>query len=67
MRSRNPFEGRAANVLIGWQWMDNWMAIWHRQLVEMDAKLDTAFPISTLKITPPLLALIAELDEFKGA
>src|SRR5215468_1766181 len=29
--------------------------------------MDTSFNTSTLKITPQLLALIAELDEFKGA
>jgi Fic family protein len=29
--------------------------------------MDTPFNISTLKITPQLLVLIAELDEFKGA
>ena len=35
--------------------------------VETDGEMDTALDLSTLKITPKLLALIAELDEFKGA
>ena len=33
----------------------------------MDETMDATYDISTLKITPKLLALIAELDEFKGA
>jgi Fic family protein len=37
----------------------NWM--------QMDGTMDAAFNISALKITPKLLALISELDEFKGA
>ncbi len=37
----------------------NWM--------EMDKKMDAGFSISTLKITPEILGLIAEIDEFKGA
>ena len=35
--------------------------------METDEVMDTTFDLSTLKITPPVLALIAELDEFKGA
>ncbi len=35
--------------------------------METDGKLDAAPDLSTLKITPQLLSLIAELDEFKGA
>lgn len=33
----------------------------------MGETMDAAYNISTLKITPKLLALISELDEFKGA
>lgn len=35
--------------------------------MEMDKKMDAGFSISTLKITPEILGLIAEIDEFKGA
>src|ERR1700694_274349 len=35
--------------------------------MEMGETMDAAYNISTLKITPKLLALISELDEFKGA
>ena len=33
----------------------------------MDTKADVGFETSTLKITPAILALVADLDEFKGA
>lgn len=33
----------------------------------MDDKMDALFNTATLKITPEILALISELDEFKGA
>ena len=33
----------------------------------MDEQMAAPVNIATLKITPELLALIAELDEFKGA
>lgn len=33
----------------------------------MDTKTDVGFETSTLKITPAILALVADLDEFKGA
>ena len=33
----------------------------------MDAKLDGTPNVSTLQITPDILAIVAELDEFKGA
>jgi Fic family protein len=45
---------------IGW-----WCGILNR--METDGELDAALDLSTLKITPQLLSLIAELDEFKGA
>jgi Fic family protein len=35
--------------------------------MKTDGKMDAPFNTATLEITPPLLALIAELDEFKGA
>jgi Fic family protein len=35
--------------------------------MEMDEKMDGALNTSTLEITPEILALIAEIDEFKGA
>lgn len=35
--------------------------------MESDGKMGAPFNIATLKITPALLTLIAELDEFKGA
>ena len=37
----------------------NWM--------ESDEPLDVGFNVSSLKITPELLSMIAEIDEFKGA
>jgi Fic family protein len=35
--------------------------------MEMDGELEVGFNLATLKITPQLLVLIAEIDEFKGA
>jgi Fic family protein len=35
--------------------------------MKMDGKMDAACNISALKITPKILSLISELDEFKGA
>src|ERR1700704_4171577 len=35
--------------------------------MKTDAKMGVALNLSTLKITPKILGLIAELDEFKGA
>jgi len=51
---------------IGWKWMDNWFIPpqasdgngWNNSM---------ALEISTLRITPAILSLIAEIDEFKGA
>ncbi len=35
--------------------------------MEMDESMDVALNVSSLKITNEILALIAEIDEFKGA
>jgi Fic family protein len=35
--------------------------------METDAKMEAAFGLATLRITPKILSLIAEIDEFKGA
>ncbi|MDP6952127.1 MAG: Fic family protein, partial [Alphaproteobacteria bacterium] len=35
--------------------------------MEMDIKMDAGFTLSSLTITPEVLGLIAEIDEFKGA
>src|SRR5215467_10106247 len=35
--------------------------------MEMDGKMASTFNLATLRITPEILTLIAEIDEFKGA
>src|SRR6266404_9860825 len=35
--------------------------------MEMDGKTASLFDLTTLRITPEVLSLIAEIDEFKGA
>ena len=47
--------------------MDKWTCLWQINRMEMDGKTASSFDVTTLRITPEILSLIAEIDEFKGA
>lgn len=47
--------------------MDKWRSPCKINRMEMDGKTASPFDLTTLRITPEILALIAEIDEFKGA
>ena len=47
--------------------MDNWIKSSYYKWMKTDGLLDTTPKTSTLEITPDILAVISELDEFKGA
>jgi Fic family protein len=47
--------------------MDKRRPQWYHDRVELDGKMAAGIDESTLRITPEILALIAEIDEFKGA
>jgi Fic family protein len=47
--------------------MDNWRRQLEAYRMETDGKMASALEIGTIHITPELLSLIAEIDEFKGA
>ena len=46
--------------------MEEWRFGCYHEWTEMDGRMDH-LDISTLRITPEILSLIAEIDEFKGA
>jgi Fic family protein len=54
-------------LLIGWKWMDKWRLPEQDNQMEMDERMAGALNLATLLITPEILSLIAEIDEFKGA
>src|SRR5258708_31598049 len=47
--------------------MDKWRPLCQMNRMEMDGKTASPFDLTTLRITPEILSLIAEIDEFKGA
>src|ERR1017187_7123132 len=47
--------------------MDKWRAFVDINRMEMDEKTTRSFALAGLQITPEILSLIAEIDEFKGA
>lgn len=47
--------------------MYKWRSLCHINRMKMDGKMDSLFDLTTLRITPEILSLIAEIDEFKGA
>jgi Fic family protein len=47
--------------------MDKWRELYQINRMEMDGKMAAPFDLTTLRITPEVLSLIAEIDEFKGA
>src|ERR1700680_4353952 len=47
--------------------MDKWREFVDINRMEMDEKISGAFDLAGLKITPEILSLISEIDEFKGA
>src|SRR5258708_1879554 len=49
---------------IGWKWMDKWRTSCEIYRMGMDGAF---FDLADLRITSEILALVAEIDEFKGA
>lgn len=49
------------------KWMDSRCGRRHINWMEMDATMTPSLKAETLRITPEILSLIAEIDEFKGA
>jgi Fic family protein len=47
--------------------MDKWRPVVHSNRMEMDGQMALASAVTALRITPSLLSLVAEIDEFKGA
>src|SRR3981081_3467938 len=47
--------------------MDKWRAFIEINRMEMDEKTARPFDLAGLQITPEILSLIGEIDEFKGA
>src|SRR5260370_14351116 len=47
--------------------MDKWMGFADVNRMGMDENMAPPFDLASLQITPEILSLIAEIDEFKGA